>query len=666
MSTISFSGLGSGMDYSSWVDALVQVKEQESVTPIEEKITKTEKSQSAVSTIKSSFSTLSSTLSTFTDSNILSSYDIFSRKTVSTSDYEKTASAIVTNAASVQNFELRVTQLATPTKATGMNNLGQIADMSTLLKHLNNGVVETTNDNDIADVSIYVNNKKYTFEVTDETTLQDFADFLEEKTGGTVNYTDGILSVDLPDDVTDVKLGSTADGGNLLDFMGFKTERDEDGNLTGFTSNKTLTKIDTTKPIMSTANLSQPITAGTFTIGNVGFTIDETTSISGLISQINSNSDTGVTASYDAITNRLILTAKEAVDTTINIENVMSSNTKEIISDVKKEYADVTSSYDKTTNINTFTGSAEELNNLKTYLDENTHGTATIDGNGNLIFEPEDKPSNFTDVVGWTTSINGENELALGSQVIGKNALFEINGEEFEAASNTVGEDVTGITGLTLNLKKVTTDDETATITINNDLTEVEQTIDTFVSQYNSLVSKLKEVTGSSGYLAYDSSLRKMVTDMANLLMDAVPGLSKYNCFSNVGIGTGEARANISDTSNTITFDKSKFEAAMADNQAEVKKLFINDDAENALNNGVMKKMETLIDTYMDDESGYFTIKEKSYEDQIDSLNETLTRRQALLASYKERLTTQFTNMDTYISKMQSYSSYISSISSSS
>ena len=102
-----------------------------------------------------------------------------------------------------------------------------------------------------------------------------------------------------------------------------------------------------------------------------------------LVYQINSNSDTGVTASYDAVTNKLVLKANDPGSTTINIEA----------------------------------------------------GT-----------------SNFTDVVGWT---NGSGGIAEDSQVLGVNSKFTINGQEFESASNTIGEDVTGITGLTLNLNSL-------------------------------------------------------------------------------------------------------------------------------------------------------------------------------------------------------------------
>ena len=587
--SISFSGLGSGMDYSAWVDALVAIK-QESVTTVQNKISAVETSQKTLKTLKSSFTSLNSSISKFTDSNIISAFDIFSRKKATVSDDNKTATAAVTNSATVQNFDLTVSQLATPTIATGINNLGKLASMDTKLMSLNNKVI------DEGKVSIYVNNEKFTFEVDQDSTLQDFCNFLEEKTGGSVEISsEGTLSLNLEGTgVTDIKLGSTADDGNLLDFFGFSMNKNEENELIGFSSSKILTEINTSGKIVSDGNLSDTVTEGTFTIGNVEFTIDGNTSISGLIYQINSNSDTGVTASYDAVANKLVLKAKEPGATTINIEA----------------------------------------------------GT-----------------SNFTDVVGWTTSGN----LAEGSQELGKNSKFAINGKEFEAASNTITEEVTGITGLTLTLKKTTEEDEPVQINIENDLTEVEDAITDFISKYNKLVEDLKTASSAEGDLAYDSSIRKMITDMANTIMNIVPGLSNFNSLSSVGISTGSSTTtNVSTVSVALVFDKTKFEKAMTENPDEVKKLFINKDSEDSTYNGVMTKLEDMVDSYLDIEKGYFAIKDNSFNSQISTLNESLTRKQNAVDAYKERLTKQFQNMDTYISNLQSASSYLSSISSSS
>ena len=107
---ISFSGLGSGMDYSSWVDALVAVK-KESLTSVQSKISTVETSQKKLNSLKSSFTSLNSTISTFTDSNIISAFDIFSRKAAEVSD-EKTASAFINGLNDFKEFLSKLEKVA--------------------------------------------------------------------------------------------------------------------------------------------------------------------------------------------------------------------------------------------------------------------------------------------------------------------------------------------------------------------------------------------------------------------------------------------------------------------------------------------------------------------------------------------------------------------------
>ena len=65
--SIQFSGLGSGLDYSSWIEQLVAAKQASTITPLENKKTELENQNSALSTIKSSFSELQSALKAFTN-----------------------------------------------------------------------------------------------------------------------------------------------------------------------------------------------------------------------------------------------------------------------------------------------------------------------------------------------------------------------------------------------------------------------------------------------------------------------------------------------------------------------------------------------------------------------------------------------------------------------
>ena len=580
--TISFSGVGSGLDYSAWVDALVAEK-QKSVTSVEKKITALQEEQSAVKSIKSKIITLKSAVTKFTDSNLLSSYDIFTRKNITSSD-DNCVTATATNSASIQNFDLRISQLASATIATGINNAGAVATASTKLIDLNNQVVTK------GESSVYVNDRKYTFAVDENSTISDFNTWLNGIVGAdscTING-DGTFSINTAN--SNIQFGSNADTSNLWNFFGFKKNYDGEDNFIGYSSTKMLTSINTTKPLTGAlSGMASSITEGTFKIGKAEFTIDSTTSLSGLIYQINSNSEAGVIASYDGVSNKLVLKAKEPGATRINIEE----------------------------------------------------GT-----------------SNFTTVMGLTTS---GSDIAPDSQILGDNAKFVINGQSFETASNTITEAATGLTGITLNLKKTTSDAEAITLNVETDTTEAEDAIKDFCSKYNDLYSLVKKSTEFGATLYGESTLSSMLNDITNTIMNIVPGISTYISMSSVGISTGSASTASMDVPTTLVFDSTKFRTAMNNNPNEVKKLFVNNSDDNTYD-GVMTKLKDKIEEYTDIEKGYFAIKDTSFESQFSSLNSSLERRQNAVDSYKERLTKQFQDMDSKIAQMQSMTSYISAL----
>lgn len=117
-STISFSGLSaSGLDTSSWVDALVSVKQQ-TVTSLEAQKAEKENLLSIVNNIKSYFSSFQSCLQKLTDSQYgIASMDLFMQN-LALSSNANIATASATTEAARQSYDVAVDSLATATKAT--------------------------------------------------------------------------------------------------------------------------------------------------------------------------------------------------------------------------------------------------------------------------------------------------------------------------------------------------------------------------------------------------------------------------------------------------------------------------------------------------------------------------------------------------------------------
>ena len=164
-STISFSGLSaSGLDTSSWVDALVSVKQQ-TITSLEQQKAEKENLLSIVNNIKSYFSSFQTCLQKITDSQYgIASMDLFMQN-LALSSNSSIATATATTEAARQSYDVAVDSLATVTKATSGYSQFEVktADLNTTF-----GTLGGKNG------TITVNSQS--FNVTTEDTLQNLID----------------------------------------------------------------------------------------------------------------------------------------------------------------------------------------------------------------------------------------------------------------------------------------------------------------------------------------------------------------------------------------------------------------------------------------------------------------------------------------------------------
>ena len=164
-STISFSGLSaSGLDTSSWVDALVSVKQQ-TITSLEQQKAEKENLLSIVNNIKSYFSSFQTCLQKITDSQYgIASMDLFMQN-LALSSNSSIATATATTEAARQSYDVAVDSLATATKATSGYSQFEVktADLNTTF-----GTLGGKNG------TITVNSQS--FNVTTEDTLQNLID----------------------------------------------------------------------------------------------------------------------------------------------------------------------------------------------------------------------------------------------------------------------------------------------------------------------------------------------------------------------------------------------------------------------------------------------------------------------------------------------------------
>lgn len=577
--SISFSGLVSGLDTSSWVDALVAVK-QEKVTALQTDLKAIQTKKSTLTDTKSKFTALRSALEKLTDTKFGGTFDLFGKNTaISGNDEIFTATA--DSGAVRQNYDIKVQQLATYTKATSKNSASAVADDDTKLSNL--GVTNGS-------LAVYVDGVKSTINIEDGDTLGDLKSQLAAAGVKAEVDENGFLNLSTYDSSKSLNIGSTTDSTNLSSLMGLS--KNEDGT---YSSTNSLFKATTASVLTADgAGFSDKITEGTFTIGDATFTINSKTTLSSLISDINSNDKAQAYAFWDDATGKLNITSKKEGASYINIE----------------------------------AGS-----------------------------------SNFTDVMGLTETTRDADgnvvtsKMYTEAQELGKNALFSVNGTSMTSTSNTVTADISRISGVTLNLKKVSTEEDGNTrLEVKQDTSGLVDAVKSLVTAYNEAISKVDEVTASGADLQRESSL----TSLKRTLTSYATGSNFdnggiYKLLSEIGISTAKADGNnLSTDTTSLELDEEKLLKALEENPDSVKSILTGD-------NGVLTKMENAIEQSLTATTGFFDIKTSTYDSDIKKMQEKITKQTSKITTYRAQLEKKFNAMEQTIAAMQqNYSSFMS------
>lgn len=594
MGEITFSGLASGMDTSSWVKALVSIKQQ-SVTKLQKSKSTVETSSNVLSTIKSKVTTLRSSIEKFTDAKFGSSFDLFSKNKVTTSK-DSVVTANVTADAAKQNFDVIVNKLATATKAT--SNLGSSALINgdTKFADLAGGKAKT------GSLSLYVDGEKKEINIEEEDTVDDILNKIVDA-GGTTR-TSGSWSGGTPPTTTnnvnatvqdgkivisgnngkDVVLGASSDESNFVKVMGLVKNSDTGS----YQSSSKISSVNTSSKIIEAFS---GLEAGTFKIGNAEFTIDENTTVKDLISKVNSSDDAGVTAYWDAAKSELVFTSKTEGAFNINIEK-------------------------GTSNFTDLFGFTETKNGVTKLKEQQLGDYAELTVNG-------------------TTVISSSNTVT--SEISGIEGLtLTLNSVSKADESGTINP---------------------STVKVEQDSDALLDAAKSFVTAYNEAIANIDDNTSYGDALYGDSALTSLRTNLRRTATASIDeGTMKL--LSDIGISTGKASNTTStSTVNTLQIDEDKFKEALAKNPEAVKSLLVGDNKGTSTSGGVMNKLEKIVEDSLEVSTGYFDAKSKSLSSKVKTLENSITSAQTKVDAYKARLEKQFSNMEQIISSIQaSYS----------
>ena len=155
-----------------------------------------------------------------------------------------------------------------------------------------------------------------------------------------------------------------------------------------------------------------------------------------------------------------------------------------------------------------------------------------------------------------------------------------------------------------------------------------------------------------------EQTLKLIRNQLRNMMTSSDIGTTVFRNLDAIGICVDAASANNIDTNNIInlSFDKDKFlEAYEADDEA-VKALLVG--SEN--NTGIFNKVEQLLESALTSVSGYFDSADRSFDREIERLDNKIVNATKDMQRYRERLENKFSAMDMLIANMQQqYASFL-------
>ena len=199
------------------------------------------------------------------------------------------------------------------------------------------------------------------------------------------------------------------------------------------------------------------------------------------------------------------------------------------------------------------------------------------------------------------------------------------------------------VEGLALTVQAPST--ETVTITVNESDNKAAAAAEQFVNQYNTLRAVVKEVnfydetTGEKGVLFGTNVALRIDSDLPRLITGRFFGVGDIQTLAEVGV-------NIKDDG-TLSFDRQKFSDAFARDREAVQEFFSDPDL------GVVKKVESLIDTLAGAGNSLLVNRADSLQRKINTNNERIANHNIRLASERERLLNEFFAMEEAIGKLQ-------------
>jgi flagellar hook-associated protein 2 len=420
---------------------------------------------------------------------------------------------------------------------------------------------------------------------------------------------------------------------------------------------------------VSDAAFPIPIKAGTFTVNGKQVTIASTDKLSDVLTAINTATGGDVTASYSSATDKLTLTsasnAEIVLGSTTDTSNFLSAarlsnnGTPSVTSETSlgsvKTAAVLTGANFGTAITGGTTGSfkingvaiafdatkdsvtdvLKRINNstagvIASYDAVNDRFSLTNKSTGDIGVALEDVSGNFLAATG----------LSGGSLVRGQDLLYTVNGGgQLRSRTNTITEDSSGITGLSVSV----TNDGGFTVAVTNDNAKIKKAITDFIAEYNRAQALIDTNTASTtdakgkvtaGTLASEpdafnisSDLRRIIASTSTILGGTLKRLDQ------IGI-----EGNGNDNNIAVT-DDAALEDMLSDDLQAVENLFLD------TSGGIATQLDAYLERIIGVD-GTLEKKENTLDLQIADINRQVTDQERIVQANRQLLIDQFVSME--------------------
>jgi len=226
------------------------------------------------------------------------------------------------------------------------------------------------------------------------------------------------------------------------------------------------------------------------------------------------------------------------------------------------------------------------------------------------------------------------------------NALFDLDGVQLVRSSNSVSD---AIAGVTLDLRSADAT-KTITVTVSTDGAETSKTVKDFVDAYNKVVDFVagQNVVGENGStsspLFGDSTLRSIRSTLRSIVGSQVAtGNDAFALLAQVGI--------TSDRDGKLSFNQSKFEEQLADDERATTTLFAGQGI------GIAARLTAQIDVFTSTTDGLIKTRQDGFDRLIKDTQGRIDQGERRLARFQTSLEQRYANLESLLGKLQSQGS---------